>query len=121
MNKKSDLQKLSKNLQSVFGGKNWHLLWQVYKLVEHWQEVAGKSVAQNSMPAYIQKNILWIYVDNSIWMQQLQARKPELLEKIRNFHKELDIKDIRWLMRPADEIKPKKKKEQQTSGRNKSC
>ena len=109
MNRKSDLRKLSNNLQSVFGGKNWHLLWQVYKLVEHWHEIVGESVARNSMPAYIQKNILWIYVDNSIWMQQLQARKPELLEKIQVFHKELVINDIRWLMRPADRTKAKKR------------
>lgn len=110
MNRKADLRKLSTNLQSVFGGKNWHTLWQVYKLVKHWQEVVGENVARNSMPAYIQKNILWIYVDNSIWMQQLQGRKPELLDKIRTFQKDLDIKDIRWLMRPTDEIPAKKQK-----------
>jgi len=102
MKKKSDLQKLSTNLQNVFGGKNWQVLWQTHKLVEHWPEVAGKTIASKSMPAYIRKNILWIYVHDSIWMQHLHAQKTLLLEKVRNFHNSWVIEDIRWLLQQAE-------------------
>ncbi len=93
---------LSSNLQSVFGSKNWQALWETHKLVEQWPEVAGTTIASKSVPAYIQKNILWIYVHDSVWMQQLQALKPQVLENVRNFSTVIDIHDIRWLLQPHD-------------------
>ncbi len=100
--KKSDLQKLSSHLQSVFGTKNWQALWETHKLVKQWPEVAGRTIASRSAPAYIRKDTLWIYVHDSVWMQQLQALKPQLLEKVRNFSDAAPIQDIRWLLQPAD-------------------
>lgn len=103
MKKKSDLQQLSANLQSVFGSRNWHLLWLTCRLVKHWPEVAGKTIAEKSMPAYVQKKTLWIYVHDSIWMQHLHAQKIHLLDKVRKFNDGLDIEDIRWLLHPDDQ------------------
>lgn len=107
MRKKSDLQHLSANLQHVFGGRNWHLLWQTCELVKHWPEVAGKNIAEKSMPAYIRKKILWIYVHDSVWMQHLHARKTLLLDKVQKFNGSMEIEDIRWLLHP--EAKPQEK------------
>jgi hypothetical protein len=103
--KKTDLQKLSSHLQSVFGSKNWQSLWETHKLVQQWPEVAGRTIASRSAPAYVRKNILWIYVHDSVWMQQLQALKPQLLDKVRNFSAALPVQDIRWLLQPADHDK----------------
>ena len=100
MKKETDLQKLSCSLQSVFGSKNWQALWETHKLVEQWSEVAGKTIASKSSPAYIQKNILWIYVHDSVWMQQLQALKPQVLENVRDYPTVIDIRDIRWILQP---------------------
>ena len=102
MKKKSDLQKLSSNLQKVFGNKSWQLLWETHKLVEEWPKLAGKTIASKSVPAYIRKNTLWIYVHDSVWMQQLQALKPQLLEKVRDFSATTRIQDIRWLLQLYD-------------------
>lgn len=100
--KKKNLQKLSSHLQSIFGSKNWQVLWETHELVERWPEVAGKTIASRSIPAYIRKNILWIYVHDSVWMQQLQALKPQLLEEIKDFSISTPIRDIRWLLQPDD-------------------
>lgn len=117
MNKKFDLQHLSSNLQNVFCSKDWHLLWKTYKLVERWPEVAGKAVAEKSMPAYVQKKILWIYVSDSIWMQQLHTRKTLLLEKVREFNRGLDVEDIRWLLLPDSGLKEENKKDIRRPGK----
>lgn len=140
MKKKTDLQRLSTNLQNVFGSKNWQTLWQIHKLVEHWPEVVGKEIASRSMPAYIRNNILWVYVNQSIWMQHLHSQKLHLLEKVQKFHSDWNIEDIRWLLQPDDDrdrlkenvapeskttaIKPeeqKKFKEIATSVENEQC
>ena len=111
MNKKTDLQKLSNNLQSVFGSKNWHTLWQTHKLVESWPKLVGSSVATKSFPAYIKNNVLWIYVHDSLWMQHLQTQKAQLLDKINTFSDTWVIEDIRWLLQPDVKINNKKTRE----------
>lgn len=104
MKKKGDMRKLSTNLQGVFNNKNWHLLWRTYKLVEQWPDLVGKTVASRSEPAYIKKNILWVYVHDSVWMQHLNTQKNVLLEKIQSFDKDWVVEDIRWLLHPGTNI-----------------
>ncbi len=54
------------------------------------------------MPAYFRRDVLWVYVHNSLWMQQMQMAKPELLEKINTFFQgNPQVDDLRWLIQPA--------------------
>ena len=111
MKSKTDLQQLSSNLQQVFSGRDWHLLWQTYKLVEHWPEVVGKTVAAKSSPAYIRKKILWIYVNDSVWMQHLHTQKNLLLQNVRAYNGGLNIEDIRWLLQPVGKLQDRGEKD----------
>jgi len=114
------------------------MLWQVHMLVQNWPKIVDDTVAAKTKPAYIQKNILWVYVCNSMWMQHMQAMKLQILKKVRMFLPDADISDIRWLMQPHDtdtdvpdkthrEIKPpdpERKKaftEMATIVKNKAC
>lgn len=100
MKRDGELKKVSNNLQKVFGSRNWHLLWQTYTLVEKWPDLVGEKIASKSEPAYINKNVLWVYVHDSVWMQHLNTQKTELLKQIRSFNKDWFIEDIRWLLQP---------------------
>ena len=102
MQKKSALPHLAAHLESLFGRKNWLLLWQTYTLDRNWNGIAGCDVARQCRPAYIRKNILWITVRSSAWMHHLQSMKPALLEKVRLALPETVIDDLRWIMEPAE-------------------
>jgi hypothetical protein len=94
-------REISSSLQGLFSRKNLSTLWQTYTLVQKWSEIAGKTVAKKSEPAYIQNNTLWVYVQSSVLMQHMQQQKLTLLEKINNFLPDANIQDIRWAMQPA--------------------
>ena len=99
--KNKDLTRLSSGLKDLFIHKNLSTLWQTYTLGQQWALVAGKNIAKKSEPAYIQNDILWIYVESSVLMQHMQHQKLSLLEKINNVIPEAGIQDVRWAMQPA--------------------
>ena len=97
----SEIPELSSKLRELFTHKNWSTLWQTYTLVRQWEHIVGKNVARKSEPAYIQNDILWIYVESSVMMQHMQPQKLTLLEKIKGLVPDAGIDDIRWAMEPA--------------------
>lgn len=104
-NRSREFPVLSSRLEDLFTHKNWSTLWQTYTLHRQWEEVVGKSIAQKSEPAYIQKDTLWVYVESSVLMQHMQPQKLKLLEKINDMIPGVDILDIRWAIQPAKPVK----------------
>lgn len=104
MAKKKDLTQISSRLPGLFIHKNWPQLWQTYILVQKWPDIAGKEIAKKSEPAYIQNDILWIYVESSVLMQHMQSHKLQLLGKINEIISSITIEDIRWAMKPAKPV-----------------
>ncbi len=96
-----ELSSLAAQLPGLFGRRQWHVLWQSFTIARNWRELVGAEIAARSQPVCIQKNVLWIEVRDSVWMQQLQAMKPELLERVRRGFPEADIRDIRWRLQQA--------------------
>jgi hypothetical protein len=106
-NKKRKIQLLSDHLGTVLSTQQWGRQIYLFTLTRHWPEIAGQERAEYCMPAYFRRDVLWIYVDSSIWMQQLQMAKPELLTRINRFLKEKQhVEDLRWLVQPAGLIDP---------------
>lgn len=99
-----ELSSLASHLQGLFGRRQWHVLWQAFTIAKNWQEIVGKEIAARSEPACIQKNTLWVHVRDSVWMQQLHAMKPQILEKVQRHFPEADIRDIRWRLQQAEPL-----------------
>jgi predicted nucleic acid-binding Zn ribbon protein len=47
-----------------------------------WGEIVGPEAASHSWPAALRAGILDVEVDSSVWAQQLQLRRPELLAEL---------------------------------------
>ena len=91
------------HLQGLFGRKNWHTLWQTYTLSKKWHSIVGRELAEQSKPAYITNDTLWVHVRNSALMQHMQIMKLQLIDSIKQVVPDLDINDIRWVMLPEAE------------------
>jgi hypothetical protein len=98
---KQELSRLAPHLQVLFEQRQWHTLWQAFTITRNWPEIVGKDIAGHTEPACIQKNILWVQVQDSVWMQQLQAMKPLILERLQRSFPEAEIRDIRWRLQTA--------------------
>ena len=53
------------------------------RVAERWEVVVGAEVARHSHPTGIRGGVLEVTVDSSVWCQQLQMRRPELLASLR--------------------------------------
>ncbi len=76
-----------------------HRLGLESKLVEarlrrHWPEIVGEPIATHTRPDQIRFKKLYVFVHNSVWLQQLTFLKPVLLQKINSMAGETLVTEI---------------------------
>lgn len=64
---------------------------------EKWKDFAGDIMAKESYIGYEKEGILYIYVTNSVWLQQLFMNKRAILQKIKQDDYGKQIKDLRFI------------------------
>jgi hypothetical protein len=69
-----------------------------YWLEQHWLELAGVAANKHSRPQRIDKEILYVRVDSSVWNYNLFILKKTLIKKINQSFGCLIIKDIKYHM-----------------------
>lgn len=53
-----------------------------HKALIIWGQVVGKNISAHTKPGWINHGILWVLVDDSIWHQELEFLKPQIVEKL---------------------------------------
>lgn len=53
-----------------------------FQVFEVWEDAVGARIARHSQPKGFRNHILWVSVDNSIWMQQLKFLEGQIKEKL---------------------------------------
>lgn len=112
--KRKKQQEVGDVLTRVIRHQGWDVKFDLHSFFPKWKEVAGESVASCSRPVKIVKNVLWIEVDNSTWMQQLQFEKRRLLDDINSSLKKSRLRDIKFIL-PQDDETAGEGKEQKIS------
>lgn len=106
--KKGDLASLENTLSEVYSNKKWNNQWRLFRLSKDWPIIVGKEVAQLTTPAFFRKDVLWIFVQDSAWMQHMQYIKLDLLERINRVLTEQPVTDLRWQLQPVTLPPPKR-------------
>lgn len=89
----------------------WEMKLDMHSFFPKWNKVVGKQVSECSRPLKIVKNILWLEVENSAWMQQLQFEKAQILEDINKTLKISRIRDIKFILPDeSDKVEPQEQK-----------
>jgi predicted nucleic acid-binding Zn ribbon protein len=52
------------------------------RLRRHWPDIVGEPIATHTRPDQIRFKKLYVFVHNSVWLQQLTFLKPVLLQKV---------------------------------------
>lgn len=107
---KSNSNDISKILPGVIHQKGWKVQLEQYDIFRKWDELAGEEVAGCSKPFKIDKNILWVEVENSAWLQELQYQKHWLLEEVNSVLTLSRLSDIRLVLDTGKGDKEKKPK-----------
>jgi predicted nucleic acid-binding Zn ribbon protein len=69
-----------------------------WRLWRYWDEVAGATIAANSRPVKLHNGILYVWVKNSSWMQQLVYMAKPIKGKINQFFGSDKVKMVRFTM-----------------------
>lgn len=88
---------LGEQLEYVIGRNLGKRQWDFIELTRQWPALAGEKVAAHTKPAWIKKDVLWVFVEGSTWMQELSFLKPNLLAKVNKRLQTIFLSDMRWL------------------------
>lgn len=89
-----------KELKKIYSGRQWQRQWEIFHLAHNWEHIAGPAVGGASYPAFVRVDVLWVYVENAAWMQQLQFIKMDVLARVQSALPDTRITDVRFVVHP---------------------
>lgn len=66
-----------------------------WKLWLNWKDVVGATVAENAEPVSYRQGVLWLWVRNSVWMQQMTFMLEPIKSSINQKFKSDFVKEVR--------------------------
>ena len=67
------------------------------KAIEVWSETVGNKIAEKTEAVSVERGVLIIRADSSVWSQELQLKKKEILLKINKKVGKKTITDLRFI------------------------
>lgn len=98
--KTGSFTEISDVVDKWFEAKNYTQKRNNFDAFHHWDRIVGPDIAKNTEPVKFHKDVFVIKVKNSVWTQELQFLKPQLLEKIRASFPDTKIKDLMFKIGP---------------------
>ena len=90
---------LKQVLESVLKERKFTSNIDAYKVFSFWDEIAGPVVANHSRPVRLNGDILYVEVDDPIWLSQLRYMKRDILQKIDKRTKPGTFKDLKLFLK----------------------
>lgn len=89
---------LQKTLAKVLKGYRINDLESI-KVFAIWEKIAGEKMAAHCQPVRIDRGILYVEVDDPVWLTQLRYMKIDIQKKIEETLQKDSIKDIRFYLK----------------------
>lgn len=79
--------------------KKWQSRFELHQVFERWQALVGKEISRHAQPNRYRGKVLWLDVSDSVWLQQLQFLKNDLLVKLNRSLPQEQVEDIRFQLK----------------------
>lgn len=86
-------------LKKVLRDANLPVNLDAFKIFHLWEEIAGQPLARQATPVRIDGRILWVEVNDPVWLTQLRYMKIDIIKKIDRRIKKGVFKDIRFFLK----------------------
>jgi hypothetical protein len=100
---------LSSILPWLSRSMGWEKQLDLHSIFVYWQDIVGHEFREHAQPKKIERGVLWLEVENSSWLQQLQFAKMELMELLNRRLQLTGIRDIKMILPKDDEFKKHEK------------
>lgn len=88
------------SLQATFAGiirdKDWEKKFDQHRVFHKWRDLVDSETAACARPLKVVQDVLWVEVENSAWLQQLQFKKLALLDILNDYLRVSYFTDIRF-------------------------
>lgn len=69
------------------------------KIFSSWEEIVGGKMTVHTRPVKVTNKILYVEVDDPVWLTQLRYMKPDIMDKIDEKTKEGLFRDIIFFLK----------------------
>lgn len=83
-------------MQSVLGDLGLESSAAAFEIGQRWSESVGPDIAQHAQPVGLRGGVLEVTVDSSVWCQQLQLSRLEILAALRESLGDAAPEDLRF-------------------------
>jgi predicted nucleic acid-binding Zn ribbon protein len=90
---------LTKVLESVLGEQNLSGGIEAYKVFGKWEEIVGKKVGDHTRPVRIARDILYVEVNDHLWLAQLKYMSADILKKLERSIRPGVFKDLKFFLK----------------------
>ncbi|MCX8023227.1 MAG: DUF721 domain-containing protein [Syntrophorhabdaceae bacterium] len=90
---------IKKALETVLKEYNLKEDLNIYRVFYHWSEIVGEKIGDHTKPNRIKNGILYIEVDDPLWLTQLKYMKEEMVEKFEKMVEKGSLKDIKFYLK----------------------
>jgi predicted nucleic acid-binding Zn ribbon protein len=70
-----------------------------YKVFHLWEDIVGGRTAHHTKPIRINQSILYVEVDDPLWLSQLRYMKLDIMDKIDRMIKKGVLKDLKFYLK----------------------
>ena len=67
------------------------------KAIDLWEEVVGQKIKENTEPIEVKFGVLIVKVKNSVWKQELQFQKDDIIKSLNRKLIKTMIRDLRFI------------------------
>ncbi len=90
---------LKKVVQRVLREYNFTEDIDAYRVFSLWKDIVGEKMADHTKPVRINERVLYVEVDDPLWLTQLKYMKVDILNKIDMRIKKGVFKDVRFYLK----------------------
>jgi predicted nucleic acid-binding Zn ribbon protein len=90
---------LNKVLESVLGEQDLSAGIEAYKVFARWNEIVGTKVAAHAQPVRLTRNVLYVEVNDHLWLTQLKYMKSDILKKLESGIKKGLFTDLKFFLK----------------------
>lgn len=94
--RKKNLQRIDEILSRALKKRHVPFRSEDRRLLDVWVKAAGPQIASQSRPESLKRDVLFVKVSSSVWMQQLHFLKGELIEKVNALMGKAPVKDMHF-------------------------
>jgi predicted nucleic acid-binding Zn ribbon protein len=89
-------QRVGAVLEDVLSDLGLNAAVAAHRVGQHWEEAVGSEIARHCRPVAVRHGVLEAAVDSSVWCQQLQLQRPEILAALRQVLGDDAPEDLRF-------------------------